>query len=114
MNKHNLPTQTALDKTTYIAYYAISSERFRNCAHDPYLAPSYGAYADKPWGKEEKTYAAMVSYLDGCVGRLMQSLKDEGLEKDTVVFFASDNGSRSARILMISHYSQLITIGEEL
>ena len=52
-------------------------------------------YADKPWSEEQKTYAAMISYLDDCVGKLMQTLKDEGLEKDTVVFFASDNGARS-------------------
>jgi len=64
--------------------------------HDPYLAPSYGAYADEPWGEKEKSYAAMVSYLDGCVGRLVQSLKDQGLDDNTIVFFASDNGARSS------------------
>jgi len=64
--------------------------------HSPYLAPSHGAYADKPWSKDQKTYAAMISYLDNCVGRLMQTLKGEGLEKDTIVFFASDNGPRSS------------------
>ena len=63
--------------------------------HSPFLAPSHGDYADEPWGEQEKTYAAMVSYLDACVGRLMQTLKEEGLEKNTIVFFASDHGSRS-------------------
>ena len=64
--------------------------------HSPFLAPSHGVYADEDWRDEEKTYAAMVSYLDACVGRLMQTLKDEGLDENTIVFFASDNGSRSS------------------
>jgi arylsulfatase A-like enzyme len=34
----------------------------------------------------------MVSRLDSYVGRLMDTLKAEGLERDTVFFFTSDNG----------------------
>ncbi len=42
------------------------------------------------------TYAAMVTRMDRDIGRLMQTLKDQGLDRDTVVFFSSDNGSSVA------------------
>ena len=37
-------------------------------------------------------YAAMVSYLDSQVGRLIQRLKDLGIYENTLVIFSSDNG----------------------
>ncbi len=46
--------------------------------------------------KEPKaTYAAMVTCLDDNVGRLIKKLKELGLEKNTLVIFASDNGPAS-------------------
>ncbi|UMB53608.1 arylsulfatase [Lutibacter sp. A64] len=38
-------------------------------------------------------YAAVVDRLDQNIGRLMQSLKEEGIADNTVVFFLSDNGA---------------------
>ncbi len=38
-------------------------------------------------------YAAMISFLDRQVGRVMDLLKEEGLDRNTVVFFTSDNGT---------------------
>jgi arylsulfatase A-like enzyme len=61
--------------------------------HPDYEVPSLAQYADKPWSSLEKTYAAMVSRLDGDVGRLMALLSELHLEKDTILFFASDNGA---------------------
>jgi arylsulfatase A-like enzyme len=34
----------------------------------------------------------MITRLDGDVGRVLQHLRDLGLDKDTLVFFSSDNG----------------------
>ncbi|MFJ9039951.1 sulfatase [Streptomyces sp. NPDC102406] len=42
-------------------------------------------------GSVEK-YAEMVQDLDRSVGQVLKALKDSGQEKDTLVFFASDNG----------------------
>ena len=39
------------------------------------------------------TYAAMISYLDAQVGILLEELKKQGLDKDTLVIFTSDNGT---------------------
>ncbi len=41
------------------------------------------------------TYAAMVEVMDDCVGKLMNTLKEENLLDDTVIIFFSDNGGLS-------------------
>ncbi|WP_233267295.1 sulfatase [Paraglaciecola sp. L3A3] len=40
-------------------------------------------------------YAAMVEEMDSNVGRLLQKLKQTGLDKDTIIVFTSDNGGLS-------------------
>lgn len=44
--------------------------------------------------KDEKrrTYAAMIVGMDDAVGRILQQLRDDGLEERTLIFFLSDNG----------------------
>ncbi|MEO7496312.1 MAG: sulfatase-like hydrolase/transferase [Massilia sp.] len=67
-----------------------------NSPHSPYTAPDFGPYANRAgWADDEKTYAAMIHYLDRGIGQLLDKLTSAGLDKDTVVFFASDNGPRS-------------------
>jgi len=38
------------------------------------------------------TYAAMISYLDEQVGKVVQQLKDLGIYENTLIIFTSDNG----------------------
>lgn len=38
------------------------------------------------------TYAAMISYLDENIGKLISYLKEEGLYENTIIIFTSDNG----------------------
>ncbi len=54
--------------------------------------PDYGPYADKDWPKPDKGQAAMITRLDGYVGRMLQHLDELGLAKNTLVIFTSDNG----------------------
>jgi arylsulfatase A-like enzyme len=54
--------------------------------------PDYGPYAENAWPKPDKGQAAMITRLDGYVGRMLAKLKELGLEKDTLVVFSSDNG----------------------
>ena len=42
--------------------------------------------------QSDPVYAAMVESMDENVGRILQSLQDEDIEKDTLVIFTSDNG----------------------
>lgn len=55
--------------------------------------PDYGPYTHRDWSDPTKGYAAMITHLDAQVGRLLDHLKDRGLEDRTIVFFSSDNGS---------------------
>jgi len=54
--------------------------------------PSDAPYSNEPWPQPEKNKAAMISRLDGYVGRLLARLKDLKIEDDTVIFFSSDTG----------------------
>jgi arylsulfatase A len=54
--------------------------------------PSQGIYADRPWTKEQKDYAAMISYLDEGIGDIVQATKTAGIDKRTLILFCSDNG----------------------
>jgi arylsulfatase A len=57
--------------------------------------PSFGIYADSAWTEEEKGYAAMITYLDNEIGKILEKLDHEGLSGNTLVIFASDNGGKS-------------------
>jgi arylsulfatase A-like enzyme len=54
--------------------------------------PSDAPYSDKDWPQQEKNRAAMVTRLDDGVGKVLATLKELGLEENTLVIFASDNG----------------------
>ncbi len=54
--------------------------------------PSDAPYSDRSWPQAQKNYAAMITWLDRDVGRLMRTLKELGLDENTIVFFTSDNG----------------------
>jgi arylsulfatase A-like enzyme len=54
--------------------------------------PDYGPYAMKDWPAQDKGHAAMITRLDGYVGRLLEHLELLGLAGNTLVIFTSDNG----------------------
>lgn len=54
--------------------------------------PDYGPYTDKDWPNAEKGFAAMITRMDGDVGRLMTLLRELTIDQNTVVLFTSDNG----------------------
>lgn len=57
--------------------------------------PDYGQYANRPWPNVEKGQAAMISRMDGDVGRLMDLLAELKIDRNTLVVFTSDNGPHS-------------------
>lgn len=61
--------------------------------HGDYVIPSDAPYTDRPWSQTVKNYAAMVGLVDRDLGRVMQKLKDLGLDDKTLVIFSSDNGA---------------------
>ncbi|MBP7649630.1 MAG: sulfatase-like hydrolase/transferase [Phenylobacterium sp.] len=71
----------------FFMYYAP------NAIHTP-LQATKADYDALPQIKDHRlrVYAAMVRNLDRNVGRVLQTLKDEGLDDNTLVIFTSDNG----------------------
>ena len=71
----------------YLAHWGV---------HTPLQASKedYDALAHIP-DHRRRVYAAMVRSVDRSVGRVLQTLKDEGLDQNTLVVFASDNGAPS-------------------
>lgn len=68
----------------YLAYNAV---------HTPLQAPKvdYDALSQIK-DHRLRVYAAMVRNLDRNIGRVLQALKDKGLDDNTLVIFTSDNG----------------------
>jgi len=64
--------------------------------HGNHVAPDdelLKMYADKPWPEVAKVYAAMLTRLDRTVGQILDLIKELGIEDNTIVFYASDNGA---------------------
>ncbi len=58
--------------------------------HIPLAAPAKAIEANAQ--SFHPTYAALIESLDAAVGRVLKALEDQGVAKNTVVIFASDNG----------------------
>jgi arylsulfatase A-like enzyme len=71
----------------FFLFYAVTLPHAKN------EIDTLGQYAEMPWTREQKTYAAMVSRLDSDVGELLDLLVELKIEKDTLVLFSGDNGS---------------------
>jgi arylsulfatase A-like enzyme len=61
--------------------------------HAKYHIPSTDPYSEKPWEEKEKVHAAMVTRMDRDIGKIVALLKDLDLDKNTIIFFCSDNGA---------------------
>lgn len=54
--------------------------------------PSLAPYESKDWPAPEKGFAAMITRMDRDVGRILDTLKATGQDRNTLVLFTSDNG----------------------
>ncbi|HEX6986239.1 MAG TPA: arylsulfatase [Planctomycetaceae bacterium] len=77
----------------FFLYYATTLPHANNEAKEKGMEiPDLGPFAAKDWPEPQKGLAAMISRLDGDVGKLLDKLAEHGLDESTVVFFSSDNG----------------------
>lgn len=69
----------------YLAHWGV---------HTPLQASKadYDALPNIP-DHRRRVYAAMVKSIDHSVGRVLQTLREEGLDDNTIVIFTSDNGA---------------------
>ncbi|MCL4201302.1 MAG: sulfatase-like hydrolase/transferase [Pirellulaceae bacterium] len=72
--------------------------------HSPYQGPADEQLDPLPldsplWNQSAAppgVYAAMIEYMDLCIGRILDTLDELGLRDNTVVVFTSDNGASRA------------------
>lgn len=88
----------------YLSYYTVHLPmQAKQDKIDKYTKKLYGmSFSDSEFVRKGKTfhkmyqnmpiYAAMVEHLDDNIGRLMECLREEGLDKNTIIVFTSDNG----------------------
>ncbi|PXV65883.1 arylsulfatase A-like enzyme [Dysgonomonas alginatilytica] len=67
-----------------------------NAPHVPLDAKSWGDYKNMDLSDNDKSYAALVTHMDECIGKVLSELKKLDLDKNTIVVFASDNGGAKA------------------
>jgi len=98
---HDLFTEKALGfieehrQQPFFLYLAYTIPHFSDYPADTpehFIVPSDEPYTGKDWPQIAKNYAAMITRMDRDVGRIMDSLKEHGIEENTIVFFTSDNG----------------------
>lgn len=83
------------DKTFFL-YLAYNVPHTNNEAGkflgDGMEVPDYGPFENKDWPNPEKGFAEMIRKLDHSVGTILDRLSGLGIEDNTLVIFASDNG----------------------
>jgi len=64
-----------------------------NAPHSPFQAPR--SHLDLYEGIQDprkRAYAAMVTAMDGAIGRIVSAIDHRGVDRDTLILFCSDNG----------------------
>jgi arylsulfatase A-like enzyme len=54
--------------------------------------PTDAPYSEEAWPQPERNKAAMVARLDAGIGQILEQLKQQNIESNTVIFFTSDTG----------------------
>jgi arylsulfatase A-like enzyme len=96
---HDLMAAEALDfidreaRAPFFLYLAFTLPHANNEAREKGMeVPDLGEYAARDWTPPHQGFAAMIARLDRDVGRVLARLKERGIDRETIVFFTSDNG----------------------
>jgi arylsulfatase A-like enzyme len=96
---HDLMTREALafvernKERPFFVYLPWTIPHANNEAGDAGMeVPDYGDYTELDWPEPQKGHAAMITRMDTDVGRLLSLLEKYDIDKDTIIFFTSDNG----------------------
>lgn len=89
-------------KKPFFLYLPYTGPHVSLQAPDEAVKEYIGKFEEQPYRGEKgyastlypkSTYAAMITYMDEQVGRIMKLLKELGLDENTIVMFSSDNGA---------------------
>jgi arylsulfatase A-like enzyme len=77
----------------FFLYLAFTIPHANNERKDQGMeVPDNSPYGAEDWPPAEKNKAAMITRLDRDIGRIMAELRANGLDRNTIIFFSSDNG----------------------
>ena len=88
------------DTQPFFLHLALTPPHADLSVPERYMEPFRGRFEEKAQTKggyfhqpeTRAAYAGMVAFLDESVGRVLDLLVERGIDQNTVVFFASDNG----------------------
>jgi arylsulfatase A len=89
-------------KKPFFLYLPYTGPHVSLQAPDEAVKEYIGKFEEQPYRGEKgyastlypkSTYAAMITYMDEQVGRIMKLLKELRLDENTIVMFSSDNGA---------------------
>jgi len=83
--QHLMDFMTAHRDTPFFAYFPMA------LVHDPFVPPP--GSTNPAEDDRQAHFRAMVAYMDGIVGRLVDHVDALGLEDDTIIVFTGDNGT---------------------
>lgn len=93
--------ETPVDQDTLVEKYTDAAKQFIHASKEgpfflylAYNSPHTPVHADKRFqGSQERgPYGDAVATIDWSVGEILDALKDEGVDEETLVVFTSDNG----------------------
>ncbi len=106
--KDNHPGQTGKPVFAYLSFYAVHGpiettrekwSKYRQKAENLGIASTgfkMGHFLPIRQVQDNPVYAGLIEQMDEAVGLVLNSLKDLGLDKNTIVIFTSDNGGVAA------------------
>lgn len=106
--KENNPNQTGQPVFAFLSFYAVHGpiettqekwRKYRQKAEALGIAPTgfkMGHFLPMRQVQDNPVYAGLVELMDDAVGVVMNSLKELGLDDNTIIIFTSDNGGVSA------------------
>jgi arylsulfatase A-like enzyme len=80
------------DRKFFLALTVTIPHANNEAGYEGMEVPDLGIYADKDWPAPQKGHAAMISRLDGDIGKILDRLAEYGIADNTLVLFTSDNG----------------------
>ncbi len=96
---HDLITERALDfirrthdRPFFLCFTPTIPHANNEAGREGMEVPDLGPYADREWPAPARAAAAMISRLDRDVGRVLDLLAELDLDRNTIIFFSSDNG----------------------
>ncbi|MUH37002.1 hypothetical protein D9O36_14215 [Zobellia amurskyensis] len=89
---HDLFTRKALDFVKENKHESFFLYLPYTIPHSKYQVPSNAPYSNLNLSEAMRNYAAMITRMDADIGKLLDLVKEAGIDENTIIIFSSDNG----------------------